>query len=95
VTWYPGRALPALGVLQAIRRRTQLLAFRGLLVRPVQLSGQCVVGAVVCENFGCMPHMRVCKEESAHFRYPLAGSVHVDCYLGEGPRVGEGGQAVQ
>ena len=44
---------------------------------------------------GCMPHIRVCKEESAHFRYPLAGGIHVDCYLGKGPRVGKGRQAMQ
>ena len=28
-------------------------------------------------------------------RCPLAGTIHIDCYLGKGPRVGKGRQAMQ
>ena len=46
-------------------------------------------------RFNCMPHICVRKEKSSHFRYPLAGTIHIDCYLGKGPRVGKGRQAMQ
>ena len=35
-----------------------------------------------------MLHVFICKEKSSHFRYPLARTIHIDCYLGKGPRVG-------